>query len=73
MLLKLKNWLFENDACQEQEISVVQATAVLLFEAATADYDLDEKEELQLMSAVQQGTEITAEQAEELLFPFALK
>jgi len=66
MLLKLKNWLFENDACQEQEISVVQATAVLLFEAATADYELDEKEELQLKAALQQGTDITTQQAEEL-------
>lgn len=66
MMLRIKNW-FAKETEVSEEISLEQATAMLLFEAATADYQLDDSERTVLLSAMQQGLKVDKAQAETLL------
>ena len=66
MILRIKNW-FSKQTQTEEEISLEQATALLLFEAATADYELDDTEKSVLLVALQQGLTINEHEAVVLL------
>lgn len=65
MLLKIKNWLNANTE-KTEDVSSHQAIALLLFEAATSDYNLDESETEALKSALQEGVDVDANEAEAL-------
>lgn len=62
----LKQW-FSPSATASEEISLEQATALLLVEAAKADYNMDANEQTALIAALQQGLGISAQAATELL------
>ena len=67
MKLIIKNWLkqFANEQGQET-VTLEQAMALLLYEAANADYALDDSERQVLLNALQQVLGVTAAEAQAL-------
>lgn len=69
MKLLIKNW-FKKHQAQEETISSEQASALLLYEAATADYELEESEKEALLKAFEIGLKQAPAEAE-VLFEWA--
>lgn len=63
--LFIKNW-FGDDKDEDRQITLDQATALLLYEAATADFELDEREMTSLLAALSEGLNIDTKAAASL-------
>ena len=66
MIFKIKQWLTQEDK-EEAQVTREQAIALLLYEAATADYQFEEDEKRQVLEGISDGLSISAEESESLL------
>lgn len=66
MIFKIKQWLTQ-ESQKEEQVTSQQAIALLLFEAATADYQFEDDEKRQLLTGMSEGLSVSTTEAESLL------